>query len=137
MVPVTNMRYDPRLNLTAILRASHMSFALGKQNWTISGDKHQCSEGNDYTIALKLTGCQENEFTCNDGQCIRMEERCDQLPQCEDKSDEQNCKLLVLEHGYNKKVLPLIAHVKKKKRKRTTSGEAIFNVAKSGCNRGS
>ena len=42
-----------------------------------------------------------------------MEERCDQLRQCDDKSDEQNCKLLVLEDGYNKKVPPLVANRKK------------------------
>ena len=32
----------------------------------------------------------------------------DQLPQCEDKSDEQNCRLLVLEFGYNKGVPPSV-----------------------------
>ena len=36
---------DPRLNVTARSRASQNSFALGKHNWTVSGDKYQCSEG--------------------------------------------------------------------------------------------
>ena len=35
-----------------------------------------------------------------------MQKRCDQLPQCEDQSDEQNCEVLVLQHGYNRKVPP-------------------------------
>lgn len=31
-------------------------------------------------LQLKLTGCnQDGEFTCDDGQCIKMEERCDQV----------------------------------------------------------
>ena len=39
--------------------------------------------------------------------CVRsMNERCDQLVHCRDKSDENNCKLLVLEESYNKKVPP-------------------------------
>ena len=104
---------DPRLNVTARSRASHGSFVLGKHNWTISGDKYQCSEGQDYKIELKLTACKQNEFTCNDGQCVHIAERCDHLTQCEDESDEQNCKLLVFQHGYNKKVPPLVTNGKK------------------------
>ena len=98
---------DPRLNMIARSRASQNSFVLGKHNWTISGDKYQCSKDSD-EIELKLTGCKNHEFTCNDGQCIRMDKRCDQMPQCEDKSDEQNCKTLVLEYGYNKGVPPSV-----------------------------
>ena len=35
-----------------------------------------------------------------------MEERCDQIMDCEDKSDENNCNLIVFEDNYNKKVPP-------------------------------
>ena len=69
---------------------------------------YRCSKDRDYEIELKLTGCKANEFTCNDGQCIKIKERCDQLPQCEDESDEQKCILLVLGHGYNKEVPPSV-----------------------------
>ena len=60
-----------------------------------------------YVTELKMSGCQKNEFTCNDGQCVSKDERCDQLPDCRDKSDERNCQVLVLEEGYNKKVPPV------------------------------
>ena len=57
---------------------------------------------------MKLTGCNIfREFTCDDGQCVKMEERCNQLPNCKDKSDELNCKILSLENGYNKRVPPV------------------------------
>ena len=46
------------------------------------------------------------EFTCNDGQCVRMEKRCDQLPDCDDLSDEEGCQLFSLAKGYNKVVPP-------------------------------
>merc|ERR550532_45630 len=36
-----------------------------------------------------------------------MKERCDQVPDCLDKSDEQGCDLLWLEDGYNKRVPPI------------------------------
>ena len=36
-----------------------------------------------------------------------MDQRCNQLPDCRDKSDERNCKILVLEDGYNMEVPPV------------------------------
>ena len=40
--------------------------------------------------------------------CVcRMSERCDQIIQCQDKSDEDNCSLLVFEESYNKLVPPI------------------------------
>ena len=37
---------------------------------------------------------------------FRMEERCDQIRNCRDKSDENNCRLIVFEENYNAKVPP-------------------------------
>ena len=108
---------NPRLNVTARTSASQISYALGKHNWTIQGDKYQCYKGRDYEIQMKLTGCKKCEFTCDDGQCIPMEKRCDQEPQCKDESDERNCKILVLQHGYNKEVPPIVTTGKKTQEK--------------------
>ena len=61
------------------------------------------------TIALgetKNTGCKESEYTCDDGQCVQMDQRCDQFPDCKDSSDEKGCQLVVLNEGYNKDVAP-------------------------------
>ena len=99
--------FDPRVNVTARSRASQISYALGKHNWTVSGDKYPCSADNDYEIQMKLTGCKEDEFTCNDGQCIKMKTRCDQMPDCKDTSDEMGCRILELKEGYNKRVPPI------------------------------
>ena len=56
---------------------------------------------------LKLTGCKEDEFTCDDGQCIKIERRCDQVIDCRDESDEDGCKVIVLKSNYNKRVPPI------------------------------
>ena len=92
---------------SGISRASHASFTLGRHNWTITGDKG-LNEGESYTIELKMSGCQKGEFTCNDGQCVSMEERCNQLPHCRDKSDEIDCKILDIDEGYNMRVPPVM-----------------------------
>ena len=100
---------DDVWNVTAVSNAARNSYALGKHEWLITGDDVSCHKGEPYTTFLKLTGCLDGDFTCDDGQCIRMEQRCDQLPDCEDKSDERGCKLLLLEEGYNKGVPPITA----------------------------
>ena len=37
---------------------------------------------------------------------FRMEERCDQIMDCIDESDEDNCKMIEFKDNYNKKVPP-------------------------------
>merc|ERR1712212_1360321 len=92
---LTNANSDVR----AVSRATKVSYVLGKHEWTISND--ECGKGKPYSTMLKLTGCkEEGEFTCNDGQCIKMEERCNQVPDCRDESDERGCKLIILKEGY-------------------------------------
>ena len=104
---------DSLYNITAVTNASHMSFALGKHNWTVSGDTTECSQHqSSYTVEMKLTGCKAGEFTCNDGQCISMEERCNQLVDCRDESDEMGCEILILKNGYKKRVPPITATAK-------------------------
>ena len=101
-----------RHNMTAISRATKFSYLLGKHEWTISNDDYRCGKGEQlYTTFWKLTGCAEDEFTCDDGQCIKMERRCDQVtgkePNCRDRSDEKGCQLLVFENDYNNKIPPI------------------------------
>ena len=93
-------------NVDATSKASPASFTLGKHNWTIAGDKN-CNTGAEYVTELKMSGCQDGEFTCNDGQCVSVDERCNQMPNCRDESDEKNCQILVLKQGYNKNVPPI------------------------------
>ena len=102
-------QYDNRLNISGYSKSPEASYTLGKHNWTIMGDK-ECGEP-EYTRELKMSGCGEEYFTCNDGQCIEMLKRCDQSSDCRDRSDEQSCNLLVLENGYNKNIPPFISGI--------------------------
>ena len=105
---------DKESNVSAFSRAAHNSFILGRHNWTIRGDLGCSEEGREYTTGLKMTGCQEKDnFTCNDGQCVSMKQRCNQIPDCRDKSDEENCEVLVLGKNYNKNVPPVISEKEK------------------------
>ena len=101
---LNNNKYD----VSAVSGSLRVSYVLGKHTWTIYNDTYECNEGKPLVTALKLTGCkEENEFTCDDGQCIKMGVRCNQVPDCRDESDEYGCKLLILKEGYNKNIPPI------------------------------
>ena len=116
-----------KFQTTAVSLAGKDSYLMGKHNWTVSNDDQRChlEKGKDkmenYTIELKMSGCEQGynfaprgitqndkvgEFTCNDGQCVSMTKRCNQLPDCDDGSDEKGCRLFSLVEGYNKVVSP-------------------------------
>ena len=99
--------------VTGHSKSSKFSFCLGKQTWTIENDTDGCSHGQPYLSQLKLSHCRDGQFTCNDGQCVSMKQRCDQIPDCRDKSDEENCNIVVLEKSYNKNVPPVTVRNKK------------------------
>ena len=94
-------------NTTAVSKEISGRFMLGKQNWTVEGDSKKCHEGKTYHAELKLSSCKDGKFTCDDGQCINMDQRCNQVPDCQDKSDERNCQLIVLGGDYNKNIPPI------------------------------
>ena len=49
----------------------------------------------------------EDEFTCDDGQCIKMIDRCNQMADCRDESDEKGCQLIMFKENYNKNIPPI------------------------------
>ena len=53
-----------------------------------------------------MTNCRESQWTCNNGDCISIEDRCDLTDHCSDSSDELDCTKFILPLGYNKMKYP-------------------------------
>ena len=82
---------------------------LGVHTLDFSRSEDPCFSNPDSQISrLKFTSCSEHQFTCDDGQCVDIEERCDQTVDCKDTSDENDCKMLDMEKNYNKGTPPFI-----------------------------
>ena len=94
---------DNSVNGTCVAPIQPMG--TGAMTWQFNKDI--CSTNTLEPFDAVMTVCKRDEFTCNsDGACIAMEERCDQFPNCEDFSDEANCKLVVLPDNYVKDYAP-------------------------------
>ena len=62
--------------------------AIGVQDWKVFNDKDLfCPDSQ----RLSLSSCSQSEFNCDDGSCVSMEKRCNQVSECPDESDEYNC----------------------------------------------
>ena len=78
------------------------------------GDQ-KCDYGKQDLVMLSLTSCNSSFFTCDNGECVPMSVRCDKGIDCMDKSDEKNCKRVVLdEANYIKDEPPKKADIKVK-----------------------
>ena len=88
---------DNSVNGTSV--ASITTVGTGSQTWQF--DKDICLTNSLDPFATLMTVCSLQEFTClNDGACISMEKRCDQFPNCDDFSDENQCSLVVQPANY-------------------------------------
>ena len=86
----------------------HGKSVFGKRNWTIQSKSPFCDKRQNETIELKLTGCPNGHYTCNNGQCVWSKKRCDHIADCRDESDEEDCKILVLRKSYRKISPPIL-----------------------------
>lgn len=89
-------RLDKPSVRATLLMDSPTHYPLGRQEWTVDNDV--C--GVD-TMVIMMTSCKEHQFSCEDGNCVRIQQRCDMEVDCPDGSDEMGCDFLTLAPSYN------------------------------------
>ena len=85
--------------------AAEDSFMIGLNQIHFDQAREEKCYSGKLIQTVKFTSCTAGFFTCSDGRCIPMDKRCDQTAHCQDKSDENNCKLIIMEN-YNKNIAP-------------------------------
>lgn len=83
----------------SILAAEGLYHPLGRHTWTVSDNT--CPKGLQQQ-QLTISTCKLNEsFTCDSGQCIHILKRCDNINDCKDSSDEENCMFIKPDSTYS------------------------------------
>ena len=81
-----------------IIGNSSENYPIGRQSWLVTEPRcaYQAS-----TKILTLSMCIfGKQFTCNSGDCIDIERRCDEIMDCDDGSDETDCRLIDMPTSY-------------------------------------
>ena len=99
--------YDMKNNLSVVTSSSKLSSLLmGVNSFDFSGlIDDECSD-DGVVRKLKFTTCGPGKFSCGDGACIDIDKRCDKIEQCDDKSDEDNCKIVDMKSSYGNTIAP-------------------------------
>lgn len=89
------------------------SIPIGNRQWLIL-DQSICPSDlmDNCEIGAPLTGtltkCQKEDFTCDNGQCVDIEYRCNMMKDCSDWSDEAGCSLVRLHDSYLSNLPPYL-----------------------------
>jgi hypothetical protein len=74
-------------------------YPVGRSIWNMSVPI--CEINEEERQSISFSKCHfGNEFTCTSGHCIDLKKRCDNVPDCVDKSDEVGCKLIIRPDTY-------------------------------------
>ena len=74
-------------------------FPLGRLDWNVY--EPFCKMTSIEKKKLLLSKCNfGDQFTCNSGSCVDIKGRCNQINDCEDSSDEQDCELIKFPDSY-------------------------------------
>ena len=64
-------------------------------------------------------GCGPGQWQCADGQCISVAGRCDSIPDCDDESDEKECKKQIfIGAAHKREYLVILTNKEPKKKKK-------------------
>ena len=100
--------YVPSLTKAISNSSSYSSYFLGKQEVLIESDPTCSKESLNISKIILFSKCSEDEFVCEDGQCLNMEFRCNGVINCpNDNTDENDCSMVIMDETYKKDYAPV------------------------------
>ena len=88
----TIQKDGPEFEKIIAIHNDSMEYPMGLRYWYIQND--YCNANSK--IPLMFSSCLQNEFSCDDGSCIPLVQRCDKISNCGDNSDEKYCNKVCL-----------------------------------------
>ncbi|XP_071538213.1 uncharacterized protein [Panulirus ornatus] len=94
----------PTVKATLVLK-SPIQYPVGLNTWEV--EDAECGTG---AVQLMMTSCKDHQFSCTNGQCINIGQRCDLEVDCSDFSDEEQCSFMDPPEGYDSSKPPARQH---------------------------
>ena len=69
-----NHTHYPEMSLTM---QDTDALPVGRHNWLI--ENNACTQGETSSQVLLMSACKESEFTCDDGKCLNISQRCNNI----------------------------------------------------------
>ena len=104
---------EHKADIVATCESELTSFVLGNHDWKVTND-FGCYSGGTEVKRLSFSTCTLDQYTCNDGLCVSLVSRCNGEVDCEDKSDELECRIMEESKTYKKHLPPPPQHNKTK-----------------------
>ena len=86
---------------------TNSDFPMGRQKWDLIQGDTICNKDIGSSIQLTLSLCYPDKFTCDSGECVPLEKRCNIELNCNDQTDEKDCYGLKIENHYAKEKSPV------------------------------
>ena len=90
-----------------MIELTNSDIPIGRQVWKFAHEKTVCNHGIEDGIVLSFSQCYPGKFTCQSGQCVPLEERCDIKLNCNDQSDEYDCAGVENGNEYKREKTPI------------------------------
>lgn len=93
---------------TFIAQDNSAKFFWGRKVWQLNGTAAVCGPLLQLfgPHNLTISWCRPGSFTCRSGECVPLTTRCTLDPECEDESDEMDCKLVHTPDDYQTYLAP-------------------------------
>ena len=96
---------DPSKSTSAVYMGAD-PHPLGHEVWEVEGDTCGEEAPTAESRVISFTRCTSQQFACENGECVEMQERCDSKADCTDLTDEKGCRLYQTDDDYLKDKLP-------------------------------
>ena len=102
---ITRSNEEWKMQDNGVIANTSADYPIGRKDWNYKD--RTCGMKSFVKTSLTLSLCYPGkEFTCDSGHCIPLFKRCNQMNDCEDGSDEENCNMVNVPTSYNKLISP-------------------------------